>query len=76
MDALMENLDIRLEADKLLFDKRPMSPKKKITVRAVISGLSQKNATLEEENADLKQQLANLKKLVYGQKSEKTEIIL
>lgn len=34
------------------------------------------NTSLKEENADLKQQLANLKKLVYGQKSEKTEVIL
>ncbi|MBQ7910442.1 MAG: IS66 family transposase [Clostridia bacterium] len=31
---------------------------------------------MRDENAELRQQLANLKKLVYGQKSEKTEVIL
>ena len=31
---------------------------------------------LEEELASAKQELANYKKMVYGQKSEKSEIIL
>ena len=34
------------------------------------------NANLKEEVYDLKQQLTNLKKLVYGQKGEKTEVVL
>ena len=34
------------------------------------------NAALKDEVAELKEQLAQLKKVVYGQKSEKTEVVL
>lgn len=57
MDALMENTDLFLEADKLLTEESPMSPKKEMKFRAVIAGLSRKTISLEEENADLKQHL-------------------
>ena len=76
MDAYMQNMDLVLKADRLLMDESPLSPKKELDYRTVITGLTDKTTALEEEVADLKQQLANLKKLVYGQKSEKSEVIL
>ena len=76
MDVLMQNMDLVLKAQRLLTEESPLSPKKELDYRTVITGLTNKTAALEEENAELKQQLANLKKLVYGQKSEKSEIIL
>ena len=72
----MENIELQLASEQLLTDESPLSPEKEFNYRAVITGLTNKATALEEENADLKQQLANLKKLVYGQKSEKTEVIL
>ena len=72
----MENIELHLASEQLLTDESPLSPEKEFNYRAVITGLTNKATALEEENADLKQQLANLKKLVYGQKSEKTEVIL
>ena len=72
----MEKIELQLALEQLLTDESPLSPEKEFNYRAVITGLTNKATALEEENADLKQQLANLKKLVYGQKSEKTEVIL
>lgn len=46
-----------------------LSPKREAELLGQIS-------VLKEENDDLKQQLSNLKKALYGQKSEKTEVIL
>ena len=48
------------------------TPEEEIDVRIVL----RENAELKEENACLKERIANLEKLVYGQKSEKTEVIL
>ena len=48
------------------------TPEEEIDVRLVLA----ENAALKDENAELKEQLAQLKKFVYGQKSEKTEVIL
>ena len=76
MDIMMQNMDLHLKADRLLMDESPLSPKKEVDYRTVITGLTDRNAALTDEVNDLKQQLANLKKLVYGQKSEKTEVIL
>lgn len=69
MDILMQNMDLVLTAQKLLTEESPLSPKKELDYRTVIMRLS-------EENAELKQELTNLKKAVYGQKSEKSEVIL
>lgn len=55
--------------EKLITDESPLSPEKEITYKTVIR-------MLEEELASTKQELANYKKMVYGQKSEKSEIIL
>lgn len=76
MDVMMQNTDLILKAQRLLTEESPLSPKKETDYRTVITGLTDKAIALEEENAELKQQLANYKKLVYGQKSEKSEIIL
>ena len=43
---------------------------------SAITKLTEKNSSLEEEVSDLRQQLALLKKALYGQKSEKTEVIM
>ena len=43
-----------------------------IDVRLVLA----ENAALKDEVAELKEQLAQLKKVVYGQKSEKSEVVL
>ena len=60
-----------------------LSPEKEAEIKAAFETAMKKNAVLEAENADLKnenselkQQLAWLKKQVYGQKSEKTEVVL
>lgn len=61
--------ELKLENKKLLADEGILSPQKEAELLGRISAL-------ENENTNLKQELANLKKLVYGQKSEKTEVLL
>lgn len=68
--------ELTLQAKKLHTEDGILSPEEEAALRQRLTVLETKNAALEEENAELKQQLSNLKKLVYGQKSEKTEIIL
>ena len=53
-----------------------LTPEKEQAYISAITKLTAKNSSLEEENADLKQQLALLKKALYGQKSEKTQVIM
>lgn len=65
----MKNDELKLTVEKLITDESPLSPEKEITYKTVIR-------MLEEELASTKQELANYKKMVYGQKSEKSEIIL
>ena len=65
----MKNDELKLTVEKLIMDESPLSPEKEITYKTVIR-------MLEEELASTKQELANYKKIVYGQKSEKSEIIL
>ena len=48
------------------------TPEEEIDVRIVLA----ENAALKDENAELKEQLAYFKKIVYGQKSEKSEVVL
>ena len=48
------------------------TPEEEIDVRVVLA----ENAALKDENAELKEQLAYFKKIVYGQKSEKSEVVL
>jgi len=61
--------ELTLKAENLHAEDGILSPKREAELLGEIS-------VLKDEVADLKQQLANFKKLVYGQKSEKTEIIL
>lgn len=65
----MKNDELKLTIEKLIMEESPLSPAKEIAYKTVIQ-------ILEEELASTKQELANYKKMVYGQKSEKSEIIL
>ena len=48
------------------------TPEKEVYFRLVL----EENAALKDENAELKERLAYLEKVVYGQKSEKTETVM
>ena len=61
-----------MEQKDFLAEEAIGTPEDEIDVRIVL----RENAELKEENACLKERIANLEKLVYGQKSEKTEVIL
>lgn len=65
----MENNELELKSEQLNAASNVLSPEKEAAYLNKIS-------SLEEENADLKQQLALLKKALYGQKSEKTQVIM
>ena len=65
----MENKELQLDTKQLNTESSILTPEKEAEYRTRIS-------SLEEENADLKQQLALLKKALYGQKSEKTQVIM
>ena len=62
-------MNLKLTIEKLLMNESPLSSEKELAYKTVIQ-------MLEEEFASTKQELANYKKMVYGQKSEKSEIIL
>ena len=72
----MENQELILRSEALLCEESTLSPEKEQAYISEITKLTEKNSSLEEENADLRQQLAYLKKALYGQKSEKTEVIM
>ncbi len=61
-----------METQNLLKEEQISTSEEEIDVRLLL----EKYRAVLEENADLKQELANYKKLVYGPKSEKTEVIL
>ena len=65
----MKNDELKLAIDNLLMNESPLSPEKEIAYKTVIQ-------ILEEKLSNAQQELANYKKLIYGQKSEKTEIVL
>ena len=75
--------ELVLTRENLLSEESALSPALEMEYRNKITALSEKNAELNgkvtdlaEENADLRQQLAMMKKALYGQKSEKTEVVL
>lgn len=72
----MENQELVFRSEALLSEESALSPEKEQAYISAITKLTEKSSSLEEENADLKQQLALLKKALYGQKSEKTEVIM
>ena len=68
-----------MEQQEFLLKNAILTPEEELKVRAAYEAyavLKDENATLKEENAALKEQLAWLKKQIYGQKSEKTEVVL
>lgn len=65
----MKNDELKLTIEKLIMDESPLSPAKEMAYKTVIQ-------MLEEKLASTQQELANYKKMVYGQKSEKSEVIL
>ena len=75
--------ELEMKHERLLADEGILSAQKEAELQGRLAVLESKydslvsqNSALRDENAELRQQLANLKKLVYGQKSEKTEVIL
>ncbi len=72
----MENNEIVLNSQELTHETEILSPEKEEYYRAEYLKIKEKNNLLQEENADLRQQLAILKKALYGQKSEKTQVIM
>ena len=68
--------DITLQDEKLNEGSGILSLAEEAALRRRLFVLETKTAALEDENAELRQRLTNPKKLVYGQKSEKTEVIL
>jgi hypothetical protein len=55
------------------------TPEKEVDVRLVLAenaALKSENVVLKDENTELKERLAYLEKVVYGQKSERTEVVL
>lgn len=72
----MENQELILETTALLSEESTLSPEKEQAYISEITKLTERNSSLEEENADLRQQLALMKKALYGQKSEKTQIVM
>ena len=65
----MKNNELELKYEQLHSALSVLSPEKEAAYLNKIS-------SLEEEADDLRQQLAFLKKALYGQKSEKTQVIM
>ena len=61
-----------MEQSDFLEKEAIRTPEMELRVHAVLA----ENAVLKEKNAELKERLAYLEKVVYGQKSEKTEVVL
>lgn len=61
-----------MEARDFLKKDELRTPEEEIDVCLLLA----ENAALKDEVAELKEQLVQLKKVVYGQKSEKTEVVL
>lgn len=72
----MENKNLIVEKEKILLEEPILSAEKEQYFRTQIASLTEKNNSLVEENLELKEQLAYLKKMVFGQKSEKSEIVM
>lgn len=72
----MENKDLIVEKEKILLEEPILSVEKEQYFRTQIAALTEKNNDLREENLELKEQLAYLKKMMFGQKTEKTQVIM
>ena len=69
----MENKNLIVEKEKILLEEPILSVEKEQYFRAQIAALTEKNNDLREENLELKEQLAYFKKMMFGQKTEKTQ---
>ena len=68
-----------METWEFLIREAINTPEMELKIRAVFSentALHEENAALKDENAILKERLAWFEKQIYGQKSEKTEVVL
>lgn len=72
----MENNNLIVEKEKILLEESILSAEKEQYFRTQIANLTETNNSLKEENLELKEQLEYLKRMVFGQKSEKSEIIM
>lgn len=72
----MENNNLVVEKEKILLEESILSAEKEQYFRTQIANLTETNNSLKEENLELKEQLEYLKRMVFGQKSEKSEIIM
>lgn len=72
----MESNNLIVEKEKILREEPILSAEKEQAFRKQIAELTDTNNALKEENSELKEQLAYLKKMLYGQKSEKTETVM
>lgn len=72
----MENNELILDRDRPLAEETPLSPAKEKELRDKLNAALAVIDSLNEEVANLEQQLAWFKKQIYGQKSEKTEVVL
>lgn len=72
----MKNQELILGKESILSEESTLSPEKEQAYISKITALAAKNSFLEEENLFLRQQLTLIKKALYGQKSEKTNVII
>lgn len=72
----MENNNLIVEKEKILLEESILSAEKEQYFRTQIANLTETNNSLKEENLELKEQLEYLKRMVFGQRSEKSEIIM
>lgn len=72
----MENKNLIVEKEKILLEEPILSAEKEQYFRTQIAVLTEKNNDLREENLELKEQLAYFKKMVFGQKTEKTQVVM
>ena len=68
--------ELTLQTQSLQTETGVLSPKREAELLSRLYTVESENSALKDELAELKQQLANMKKMVYGQKSEKSEVIL
>lgn len=79
----MESNNLVLKRENFIWEESILSPEKEVELHTQIAKLEDKNLILEnennslkEENSELKAQNAYLKKMIFGQKSEKTAVVM
>lgn len=79
----MEQNNLALNREKFLREEPILFPEKEVELRTQITALENENTVLKEKNnsletelEEIKAQNAYLKKMIFGQKSEKTSVIM